>query len=252
MRYKLKQIITKYLFIAASILPVAKKANGTEIGTYRLPYTGEYTLTFGAGFEHLLASRVIDSQIHYKDLEGFNPGVFVEIGAANWSGQHGITNYEYHIGFSGRFDYHNFHSRAYNIQGSINANTMAGNPSLYVDPAEHGCAHVQDFIGSFNVNSGIGWYGCIVDANCGLGMHLDNHGNFGPVIIFGTGIGYRFNANCRLDAKWRLNVFPFENLNSKTNPATTPGLRNNIEIGVLYKLQEFYSKRRCNTCQRNL
>lgn len=244
MHHNLKTDLTKYLFAVASLLPVAKSASGNDNGTCFLPLDGEYTLAFSAGFEHLLPSSVINSQIHGKDLEGFNPGVFAEIGAFKWSGQHGSTNYEHHIGFSGRFDYHNFHSRAYNVNNAVNANVLHGEPLLYVDPAQHGCAHVQDFIGTFNINSNIGWYGCVFGANCGLGLHFDNHGNFGPVIALGAGIGYRFNESVRLDARWRLNMFPCENLNSKTRPATTPGLRNNAEMCVIYKLRSYRSKQR--------
>ncbi len=234
----------------ASMLPIAKSASAKDINSYNPPYDGEYTLTFGVGFEHLVPSKAVNSKIRANDLEGFNPGVFAEIGVCKWTGQHGRSGYEYHIGFMGRFDYHNFHSRAYNMNAAINAKNLAGDNTLYVDPTEHGCANVNGFMGTFNINSGIGWYGCIVDANCGFGMHADDHGNFGPVIALGAGIGYRFNERVKLNAKWRLNIFPFENLDSKTNPGTNPGLRHNVEIGVVYKMKEFFSRNRCNDCQR--
>ena len=217
-------------------MPVAKPAFAGEKKDNSLPSVGEYTLFVSAGMEHLVASRVINSQIHGKELEGFNPGCYIEIGVFNWSGQHGKTNYEYHIGFSGRFDYHDFHSRAYNMNAETNANVLAGETFKYVDPAEHGCSHVQDYINTFNLHSDFGWVGLVFTTNVGVGWHFDNQGNYGPVLTFGGGLGYRFNKNWRLDAKWRLNTFPCENLNSKTHLPTTPGLRNSLELGVIYKL----------------
>lgn len=240
MSKNIKHYATKYLFVMVSLLPVSKGFSaGNKNNTNQLESFGEYTFYVGTGFEHLLPSKIINSQIRGTDLEGFNPGFFVEVGAMNWSGQHGRSNYEHHIGFSGRFDYHNFNSRAFNVRDYQNAHTLAGEPNVVVDPTEHGCANVNDLIWTFNVNSGIGWYGATVDANCGLGWHFDNHGNFGPVIALGTGLGYRINKNFKLNAKWRLNIFPCENLNSKTFLPTSSALRNTIEIGAIYKLNEY-------------
>ena len=251
MKYNLKHYVSKYVFLVASFLPVAKNVSAKGIPGYNPlyipPYDGEYTLTFGAGFEHLLPSNTINAQINANDLEGFNPGLFVEFGANKWTGQHGFSDYEYHLGFMGRFDYHNFHSRAYNMN---NTNSIESDNSLQTNPQTPNSVHVQDFIGTLNVISDIGWYGATIGANCGLGMHRDNHGNFGPVIALGAGLGYRLNQNFKVNAKWRLNIFPFENLNSKTNPATNPGLRNSFEVGVVYKLPEYFSRRRCIKCSR--
>lgn len=239
MKYNLKLGTLKYIFAIASLLPVAKNA----YGKYKpMPRDGEYTFSFGAGIQHMLPSSIVNSQIKGTDLEGFNPGLFIEAGAFNWSGQHGHTQYEYHIGFTGRIDCHVFNSRAYNVKATENASILAGNPRS-VDAANHGCARVHDFMGTFNVNSGIGWKGFVFDANCGLGAHFDNRGNFGPVITFGTGLGYRFNETVRLDAKVRTYIFPFENLNSRTNPTTNPGLRNSVELGVIYKLRSVEQSR---------
>ena len=234
-------LTAKYLIISAALLPASKQANAKI--TYNpedLQSIEEYTLGFSAGLEHLAPSRIINSEIQGKDLEGFNPGVFLEIGVFKWSGQHGKSNYEYHFGLTGRLDYHNFHSRAYNINDVRNVNIATGEPSKFVDPKEHGCAHVQDFINTLNVYSGLGWGGATLDVNAGIGWHFDNHGNFGPVIALGSGFGYRFNKNIKLSAKWRLNMFPFGNLDSNTFRSTNPGLRNSIEIGVLYKLNALH------------
>ena len=240
MSKNIKHYATKYLFVMASLLPVSKGfAAGNKNDKNQLESFGENTLFVGAGVEHLLPSRIIDSQIHAKDLEGFNPGFFIEVGSMNWSGRHGLSNYEHHIGFSGRFDYHNFNSRAFNVRAHQNSHILAGETGAIVAPNEHGCANVYDLIWTFNVNSGIGWYGATVDANCGLGWHFDNHGNFGPVIALGTGVGYRINKNFKVNAKWRLNIFPCENLNSRTLLPTSSVLRNTLEIGVIYKLNEY-------------
>ena len=228
--------IYKYLIAASSLLPIAKPAFAGEKKDNSLPSVGEYTLFVSAGLEHLVPSRIVNSQINSKELEGFNPGAYIEIGMFNWSGQHGKTNYEYHIGFSGRLDYHNFHSRAYNIYDARNVYIAAGEPNKYVDPANYGCAHIQDIINTFNMHSDFGWVGLVFATNVGVGWHFDNHGNYGLLFTLGGGLGYRFNKNWRLDAKWRLNMFPCEKLNSKDRMYTTPALRNNLEIGVIYKL----------------
>ncbi len=230
--------VAKYLFLITSLLPVAKNAQARTKNSEVLPSKGEYTLVFSAGFEHMLPSRIIESQIKAKDLEGFGPGCFVEAGFANWSGKHGHSNYETHIGFTGRFDYHNFYSRAYSIKDALNAKYRAGQTGPYVDPNDFCGAHVQDFINTLNVNTGFGWAGFIFDVNAGVGMHFDNRGNWGPVVAFGGGFGYRFDENFKLDAKWRLNLFPYENLN-KPYSSTNPGLCNSIELGLTYKLKAF-------------
>ena len=240
MDHNTKIHISKYLITTAALLPIAKHTEAKNYNPEDLHSVGEYTLGFSAGLEHLLPSGIINSQIKGKDLEGFNPGVFLEIGVFKWSGQHGNSNYEYHMGFTGRFDYHNFHSRAYNINDVRNVNIATGEPFKYIDPNDHGCAQVQDFINTLNMYSGLGWGGATLDANAGIGWHFDNHGNFGPVVALGMGFGYRFNKNIKLKANWRLNMFPFENLGSKSMPATTPGLRNNLEISVLYKLNALH------------
>ncbi len=239
MNKKIKLGSVKYLIAAASLLPIAKPAEAKHKTKEDLPSVGEYTMFFSAGFEHLVPSPIVNSQIKSKELEGFNPGAFLEIGVANWSGQHGKSNYEYHIGFSGRVDYHNFHSRAYSMNERQNINIMAGEPYKYVDPAEYGCSDVQDIVSTLNVRSDFGWYGVVFNTNAGLGWHFDNHGNAGPVLVFGCGVGYRFDKNFRLDARWRLNMFPFENLGSKTRLSTTHGLRNNLEISLIYKLNAY-------------
>ena len=234
--YKLN--MTKYLFLIASMLPVAKNAQAGSKNSEVLPSKGEYTLVFSAGFEHLTPSRIVESRINAKDLEGFCPGFFLEAGFANWSGQHGRSNYETHIGFTGRFDYHNFHSRAYNVNDALNVYYGEGQTHPWVDPSNYGGAHVQDFINTLNVNTGFGWAGFVFDVNAGAGMHFDNQGNWGPLIAFGGGFGYRFNENFKLDAKWRLNLFPCENFN-RPHSATNPGVRNSIEIGLTYKLKAY-------------
>ena len=239
MSINIKHDTAKYLFVIASLLPVSKGFSA-ENKNNQLPSVGEYTFSIGAGVEHLLPSRIIDSQIRGKDLEGFNPGFFVELGALNWSGQHGRSDYEYHIGFSGRFDFHSFNSRAYNVREIQNASALAGQPGRFVEADEVGCASVKDIINTLNINAGIGWVGLTFDTNCGLGWHFDNHGNYGPVIVFGGGLGYRINKNFKVNAKWRLNTFPCENLNSKTHLPTTPGVRNTFEIGAIYKLNEYH------------
>lgn len=250
MNKNIKHSAVKYLIATAALMPIAKPADAKNKHTEDLPSVGEYTLSFDAGFQHLLPSRIINCQIKGTDLEGFNPGFFLEIGTFNWSGQHGKSNYEYHIGFTGRFDYHNFHSRAYNIKDAQNSNIMAGEPLKYVDPSEHGCAHVTDLINTLNVYSGLGWGGATFDINTGIGWHFDNHGNFGPVVVMGGGIGYRFNKNVKMSAKWRLNMFPFENLGSQTLLPTTPAIRNSIEIGIMYKLNALYKDQQKNKSNR--
>jgi opacity protein-like surface antigen len=233
-----KVSVAKYLFLMASVLPVAKSAQASNKNSEVLPSKGEYTLVFSAGFEHLLPSRIVNSQINAKDLEGFCPGFFVEAGFANWSGQHGNSNYEIHIGFTGRFDYHNFNSRAYNIKDALNVYYRDLQPYPWVDPSNYGCAHVHDFINTLNINTGFGWAGFVFDVNAGAGIHFDTHNNWGPVIALGGGLGYRFDENFKLDAKWRLNLFPCENFN-RPYSATNPGIRNSIEIGLTYKLKSF-------------
>lgn len=239
MKYNVKTYISKLLIALMTLIPSYKTANAKDKSDYKLDAQGENAVCISAGFEFILPARIVNDRINAKDLEGFNHGGFLEVGFQNWSGQHGNTNYEIHYGISGRAELQRFHSRAFNILDAENARLGAGETNVWVDPTDYGCASVTEWMGLLNLNSGLGWSGFTFDANLGVGMHADNHNNYGPVIAVGTGIGVRASKNIKITAMYRLNTFPFEKFRrSAGGGVTNPGLRHDFEIGLIYKFQK--------------
>ena len=244
MKYNIKTYIPKLLIALMTLVPTYKTANAKDKSDYQLDAQGENSICISAGFEFLLPSRIVNTKINATDLEGFNHGGFLEVGFQNWSGQHGNTNYEIHYGISGRAELQHLHSRAYNVNDAINARLGAGETNVWVDPTNIGCSEVTEWMGLLNLNSGIGWSGFTFESVLGVGMHADNHNNYGMVVAIGTGAGVRVNKNIKITAMYRLNTFPFEKFRHYGGGVTNPGLRHNMEIGLIYNFHNIKKRQK--------
>lgn len=233
-----KTNLTKFLIALTALAPVAKNANAKAASDYKVSYYDNYTFTIKAGPLFVLPSRVINSQIKATDLEGFNGGAYLEAGFAKWAGGAGASgNGEVHLEFTGRFEYTRMNSRAQSMIAADNAHLLATGNHTALNADDFGCAQVTDLMGTLNGALGFGGNGVTFDTKVGLGWHLDNHGNYGPVFITGCGLGVRLNKQMKLLTRYNFHVFPFENLRSHTMPATSVGIRHSIEIGFMYKIK---------------
>ena len=229
-KQNIKTLPIKGLIAAMSLLPVAKSSAKTN---YQLKPDNKYTLVVKGGPTFVLPSYIINSNIKGNDMSGFNGGGFIEVGAARWLGEQGYTGKaEFLMDFTGRIDIMHMNSKASAVYDKRNVHN---DPNYFADDVNP--RSINDLIASLNMSTGFGGHGVTVGANAGLGWHFDNGGNYGPVCIFGTGLGVRLNDHMQLNAKYRFYFFPFENLGSETFKPTTVRLRNLVELGFVYKIQ---------------
>lgn len=229
-KQKIKTLPVKGLIAAMSLLPIAKSSAKTN---YQLKPDNKYSLVIKGGPTFVLPSYIIDNNIKGSDMSGYNGGGFVEIGAARWLGGQGYTGKaDFLIDFTGRIDVMHMNSRAAAVYEQRNVYNDPYHFASDVNPKNR-----NDLIATLNVSTGFGGHGVTVGANGGFGWHFDNGGNFGPVCVFGTGLGVRLNDHIQLNANYRFLFFPYENLGSETFKPTTVRLRNLVELGFVYKIQ---------------
>ncbi len=241
MNDKIKFGIAKCLLAGVALAPVANVASAKENkdkSNYKVSYFDNYTFTIKAGPIFVLPSPTMNAQIKANDMEGFNGGAYVEAGVAKWQGEMGKSgNGEVHFEFTGRLDLIGMNSRFQAMRSEDNAHFMATGQHATLNANDFGCSDVKDIMPSLNAAICAGGHGITFDTRAGFGMHLDTHGNFGPVIITGIGLGARINKQMKLMLRYSLHVFPCDNFGSYTRPASSAGLRNTIELGFMYKLQ---------------
>lgn len=238
MRKNSKTQVAKYLITAMTLIPVAKTANARNNLDYCASPDDEMTFTIKAGPTFVLPSIVVNNQIGGKDLEGFNGGFHVETGFSKWLGGQGCCGTkETHFELTARFDYANMNSRFQSMKSEDNAHFLATNEHKTMNAGDYGCANVNDLMWTLNAGFGIGASGITWDTKIGCGWHFDNHGNYGPVILAGFGLGARVTRQMKLVARYNFYSFPCDNFKSYSMPPTSAPLRHLMEVGFIYKLK---------------
>lgn len=233
-----KTQVAKCLIATMTLIPVAKMTNAKENPNYRALYSDQFTFTVKAGPTFVLPSQIVNNQIGGTDMEGFNGGAHIETGFSKWQGEQGASgNTETHFELSARFDYLNVNSRAQSMYAADNAHYLATGEHCALDSKDFGCANITDLMWTLNAGFGIGGSGITWDTKIGCGWHMDNHGNYGPVLLAGFGLGARVTRQMKLVARYSLYSFPYDNFNSYTNPRTSVPLRHLVEVGFMYKLK---------------
>ncbi len=233
-----KTQVAKYLLTAMTLIPVAKTAEAKCGVDYRALDSDEFTFTIKVGPTFVLPSQIVNNQIGGNDMEGFNGGAHIETGFSRWQGGLGASGEgETHCELTVRFDYLNVNSRAQNIYAEDNAHYFASGQHYTFNAKDFGCANVNELLWTLNAGFGIGASGITWDTKVGCGWHMDNHGNYGPVLLAGFGLGARITRQMKLVARYNLYLFPYDNFNSRTNPRTSVPVHNLIEVGFLYKLK---------------